>query len=167
MSMQVRLQQEKEKEQELKEQVRLAQEALKGLQEQLLIQQGAIKMLEELLQYSPINTVNSKQSSSEGASLENQRARRSTKDDMQVRKRAVIKVLFENGNCTANEMLTEVNALLPYDIKIHHLRNVLKKFTSEFEKGEDHGVWCLTNDARNKYASQGDDYSDDESSSNS
>ena len=58
MSMQDRLLHEKAKEQELKESVRLAKEALKTAQEQLLLQQGAIKMLEELLQSSILNSDN-------------------------------------------------------------------------------------------------------------
>ena len=165
MSMHERLLQEKAKEQELKEKVRLAKEALKAAQEQLLLQQGAIKMLEELLQ--PIDQVGSLSGFQAGQIYNgNRRAKRSTKGEMQVRRRIVTKVLFEQGNSTANEILPIVNGILSYDLKIHHLRNVLKKFTSDFIKGEEHGVWCLTESARVRYMSDdSDQFSEDESSS--
>ena len=166
MSMQDRLLHEKAKEQELKERVRLAKEALKKAQEQLLLQQGAIKMLEELLQPSDINVPLLSGFQGEQVPSDNRRAKRSTKGEMQVRRRIVTKVLFEHGNSTANEILPFVNGILSYDLKIHHLRNVLKKFTSDFVKGEEHGVWCLTDSARVRYMSEGSDqFSEDDSSS--
>ena len=166
MSMQERLLQEKAKEQELKEKVRLAKEALKTAQEQLLLQQGAIKMLEELLQPVDISGPLLSGFQGEQVSAGNRRAKRSTKGEMQVRRRIVTKVLFEHGNSTANEILPIVNGLLSYDLKIHHLRNVLKKFTSDFEKGEEHGVWCLTESATLRHMSDSNDYfSEDDSSS--
>ena len=135
MSMHERLLHEKAKEHDLKEKVRLAQEALKTAQEQLLLQQGAIKMLEELLQPVDVNSSSFTGFESEQVSASNRRAKRSTKGEMQIRRRIVTKILFENGNSTANEMLPLVNAQLSYDLKIHHLRNVLKKFTSDSSRG--------------------------------
>ena len=165
MSMHDRLLQEKAKEHELKEKVRLAHEALKTAQEQLLLQQGAIKMLEELLQPIDVNTTSLSGFDSDRASESSRRAKRSTKGEMQIRRRVVTKILFENGNSTANEMLPLVNAQLSYDLKIHHLRNVLKKFTSDFVSGEEHGVWCLTESARLKHMSDSSDYSSEDDSS--
>ena len=165
--MHERLLQEKAKEHDLKEKVRLAQEALKTAQEQLLLQQGAIKMLEELLQPVDVNSTSFTGFESEQVPDSNRRAKRSTKGEMQIRRRIVIKVLFENGNSTANEMLPLVNDQLSYDLKIHHLRNVLKKFTSDFVSGEEHGVWCLTESARMKHMSDSKDYSSEDDSSSS
>ena len=167
MSMHERLLQEKAKEHELKEKVRLAQEALKTAQEQLLLQQGAIKMLEELLQPIDVNADSFSGFEAGRVPDVNRRAKRSTKGEMQIRRRVVTKILFENGNSTANEMLPLVNAQLSYDLKIHHLRNVLKKFTSDFISGEEHGVWCLTESARMKHMSESNDYSSEDDSSSS
>lgn len=167
MSLQEKLQHAKSKERDLKESVRLAKEALQAAQERLLLQQGAIKMLEELLQSSSMSPDSIVGSALGASSVNNRRAKRSTKREMQIRKRAAIKILFENGDSTANDMLPEVNALLPYDLEINHLRNVLKKFTSDFKKGEDHGVWCLTDSARTNFVSNSSGYSDDDESSSS
>ena len=167
MSLQEKLQHAKAKERDLKEGVRLAKEALQAAQEQLLLQQGAIKMLEELLQSSDVNPHNNVGVVVGASSVNSRRAKRSTKRELQIRKRAAHKILIENGDSTANDMLPEVNALLPYDLEINHLRNVLKKFTSDFKKGEDHGVWCLTDSARTNFVSDSSGYSDDDESSSS
>lgn len=167
MSMHDRLLHEKSKEHDLKEKVRLAKEALKIAQEQLLLQQGAIKMLEELLEPVDVNLTLVSGFESDREPVSNRRAKRSTKGEMQVRRRIVTKILFENGNSTANEMLPLVNAQLSYDLKIHHLRNVLKKFTSDFVSGQDHGVWCLTESAKVKHISDSNDYSSEDDSSSS
>ena len=167
MTMQEKLQDAKEKERALKESVRLAKEALQAAQEQLLLQQGAIKMLEELLQSSEMHSQNNVGSALQASSGGNRRAKRSTKREMQIRKRAAIKILFENGDSTANDMLPYVNALLPYDLEINHLRNVLKKFTSDFQKGGEHGVWCLTDSSRVNFMSSQSGHSDDDESSTS
>ena len=111
MSMHDRLLQRKAKEHDLKEKVRLAHEALKIAQEQLLLQQGAIKMLEELMQPIDVNTGSFSGFEADRVPDSSRRAKRSTKGEMQIRRRVVTKVLFENGNSTANEMLPLVNAL--------------------------------------------------------
>ena len=167
MSMHDRLLHEKAKEHDLKEKVRLAKEALKTAEEQLLLQQGAIKMLEELLQPIDVNTSSLSGFESEQVPTSNRRAKRSTKGEMQIRRRIVTKILFENGNSTANEILPLVNTQLSYDLKIHHLRNVLKKFTSDFVSGEEHGVWCLTESAKMRHMSDSNDYSYEDDSSSS
>ncbi len=147
MSFEAQLEEEKAKEQQLEETVRTLEMELANVKAELLRQQGAVAMLEKMMLSGAVSAGISDSQVGSQADSANRRAKRSTKKEMQVRRRIVIKVLSEQGSSTANEILPTVNELLGYDLKIHHLRNVLKKFTSSFKKGEDHGVWCLTESA--------------------
>ena len=158
--IQNRLDVERNKEQALHKKMHELEQELSSVREELLRQQGAVKMLESLLEPSVDSGVNSLHSSPTtllNLDASNARAKRSTKDEMRNRRRIVARVLFEMGSCTANEMLDQVNAELDDKMKIHHLRNVLKKFTSDFEKGDEHGVWELSSVLREKLQSEGFD----------
>ena len=153
MSFEEQLREEKAKEQQLQEQVRVLEVQLATVQATLLRQQGAVQMLEKITANS-IGGSGFVQSSMVGSSVQNSsRAKRSTKQDMESRRNVVIQVLQENGPSTAKEMLQHVNAQLGDDLKIHHLRNVLQKFDSSFDKGDDHGIWCLKIQGSSSYGS--------------
>ena len=119
------------------------------VREQLLRQQGAISALEGLLtDHDRISNI----SSSTSSMGELGRSPRSTKEEMQNRRTVVARILLQRGSCSANELLPIVCEELGYSLKIHHLRNVLKKYTSDFVKGDDHGVWQLSDSAKDFYS---------------
>lgn len=140
---------------------------LQEVQRQILLKRGAIQALEALISTPDISVV----SVSEGSAVSDStsgRSARSTKGEMRERRRIVGLLLCERGGTTVNELLPAVNERLGKAIKAHHLRNVLKKFTSDFVKGEEHGVWELTAEALVRYSSDGfvdiDSESDSETS---
>ena len=155
MSFEEQLREEIAKEQQLQEQVRILETQLETVRSALLRQQGAVQMLERITANS-IGSGGFVKSEGDGSFAQNSsRAKRSTKQDMESRRKVVIQVLQENGPSTAKEMLSSVNAQLGDNLKIHHLRNVLQKFTSSFEKGDEHGIWCLKNQGLGTHGSLG------------
>jgi hypothetical protein len=155
MSFEEQLREEIAKEHQLQEQVRILETQLETVRSALLRQQGAVQMLEKITANS-IGSGGFVLSEVDGSSVQNSsRAKRSTKQDMESRRKVVIQVLQENGPSTAKEMLPSVNAQLGDNLKIHHLRNVLQKFTSSFEKGDEHGIWCLKNQGVGPHSSVG------------
>ncbi len=122
---------------------------LASVREDLLRQQGAVFALEGLLTDRDRGSI---RSGSSPVVSELGRSPRSTKEEMQNRRQVVARILFQKGSCTANELLPFVCDELGYELKIHHLRNVLKKYTSDFIKGEDHGVWQLSESAKDFYS---------------
>ena len=160
MSFEEQLREEKAKEQQLQEEVRILEVQLATVQATLLRQQGAVQMLEKITANS-IGGIGTIQSSMAGVSVQNtSRAKRSTKQDMESRRNVVIQVLQENGPSTAKEMLQHVNTQLGEDLKIHHLRNVLQKFDSSFDRGDEHGVWRLKTQDISSYGTDGLDVSE-------
>ena len=152
MSFEEQLREEIAKEQQLQEQVRILETQLEIVRTTLLRQQGAVQMLEKITA-NTIGIGSGVQLSRGSVAVEDSnRAKRSTKQDMELRRNVVIQVLQENGPSTAKEMLPYVNAQLGDNLKIHHLRNVLQKFTSSFEKGDEHGIWCLKNQSIGAYS---------------
>lgn len=151
MSFEEQLREEKAKEQQLQEEVRILEVQLATVQATLLRQQGAVQMLEKITANTIGNSGGSQLLSGGSSVQNNSRAKRSTKQDMESRRNVVIQVLHENGPSTAKEMLQHVNALLGDNLKIHHLRNVLQKFDSSFDRGDEHGVWCLKTQESSSY----------------
>ena len=138
---------------------------LQEIQTQILLKRGAIQALESL-----IDTTGSLESSSgSGGISESQegsgRSARSTKEEMRERRKVVAALLYEKGGATVSDLLRDVVDRLGKEIKPHHLRNVLKKFTSDFVKGEEHGVWLLSDEAKNRYSTIDFDDVDSESDS--
>jgi hypothetical protein len=157
MSFEEQLREEKVKEQQLQEEVRLLEVQLAAVQATLLRQQGAVQMLERITAESIVGSGFIQSSSGNSSVQNNSRAKRSTKQDMESRRNVVIQVLQEKGPSTAKEMLQHVNAQLGDNLKIHHLRNVLQKFDSSFDRGDEHGVWRLKTQDLSSYGAPGVD----------
>ena len=158
MSMQDRLLHEKAKEQELKERVRLAKEALKNSPRATFTSTGCDQnagRITPAIRYECTFAVWF--SGRAGSFGQSRRAKRSTKGEMQVRRRIVTKVLFEHGNSTANEILPFCQWNFIVRFENSSFKKCLKKFIADFVKGEEHGVWCLTDSARVRYMSEGSD----------
>ena len=138
---------------------------LQEIQTQILLKRGAIQALESLVD----STGTLRESSGSNGILESSegsgRSARSTKEEMRERRKIVGLLLYEKGGATVSDLLPDVVERLGKEIKPHHLRNVLKKFTSDFVKGEEHGVWLLSDEAKNRYSTIDFDDVDSESDS--
>ncbi len=156
-----RLQIEREKEQGLMQQVLDAEHTLDQLRQELLRQQGAVSLLEELISGDPISSEESMVVGTTSASGKPVRSKRSTKREMIERRNLLLRELGEKGALSAKELFDSIQDEVPADFKIHHLRNVLKKFDKYFMKGEEHGVWCLTEFGETSYRTDNSDYSAD------
>lgn len=125
---------------------------LQEIQRQILLKRGAIQALEALISTPDVSVVLTSGGGDIASESSSGRSARSTKEEMRERRRIVGLLLYEKGGATVNDLLPTVNERLGKNIKPHHLRNVLKKFTSDFVKGEEHGVWELTEEAKTRYS---------------
>jgi len=151
----------------------ILQREIKEKNEELLRCQGKILAYEELLKNSHVkddsgenDDVNSfrKNKSSELKEEKKERAPRTTKKEMERRRQMVGRVFVENGDLSAKELQPLVEMLLGYEMEPHHLRAVLRKFSNDFAQKNDHGIWGLTDQSKEAFASlveeeasQGDD----------
>ena len=155
----------RESEAQLLAEAAMLEARLQEIQTQILLKRGAIQALESLIDVS-ISLDSSVFSDTTATSQEmGGRSARSTKGEMRERRKVVASLLYEKGGATVSDLLPEGVERLGKDIKPHHLRNVLKKFTSDFVKGEEHGVWLLSEDAYSRYSS--DNFGDIDSESDS
>ena len=141
------------------------QARLQEVQTQILLNKGAIQALESLIDGSVPSGFMRHRGGLASVSNTTGRSSRSTKEEMRERRRVVARLLFEKGGSTVSDLLPEVVERLGRDIKPHNLRNVLKKFESDFVRGEEHGVWLLSEDARERYAYGSEDELESESES--
>ena len=146
---------------------------IKEKNEELLRCQGKILAYEELLKNSPVKdgfgdsgdiSVFKQNKPSELKEEKKERAPRTTKKEMERRRQMVGRVFVENGDLSAKELQPLVETLLGYEMEPHHLRAVLRKFSNDFAQKNDHGIWGLTNQSKESFASlveeeasQGDD----------
>jgi hypothetical protein len=125
---------------------------IRDKQEELLRCQGKILAFEELLKNSASvfgagYTVGSHGFGDNRPSdlkAIKERAPRTTKKEMERRRQMVGLTFHRHGDLSAKELQPLVEELLGYEMEPHHLRAVLRKFTQDFIKKDDHGIWGLT-----------------------
>ena len=155
----------RETEAQLLAEAEMLEARLQEIQTQILLKRGAIQALESLIDSAVSLESSGGAGGFSGAQEVGGRSARSTKEEMRERRKIVAMLLYEKGGATVSDLLPDVIERLGKDIKPHHLRNVLKKFTSDFVKGEEHGVWLLSDDAQIRYSSI--DFEDVDSESDS
>ncbi|MEC7985529.1 MAG: hypothetical protein VX278_10235 [Myxococcota bacterium] len=141
---------------------KVLQAEIKEKKEELLRCQGKILAYEELLKNSARKTSSSntggideseQDKSSELKEEKKERAPRTTKKEMERRRQMVVRAFVENGNLSAKDLQPLVETLLGYEMEPHHLRAVLRKFSKDFVQKNDHGIWGLTDQSKEAYAS--------------
>jgi hypothetical protein len=154
----------------------MLKQEIKNKQEELLRCQGKILAYEELLKSSSSGFFygdsemfavrgNNRLSELKGVK---ERAPRTTKKEMERRRLMVGKVFFQHGDLSAKELQPLVEELLGYPMEPHHLRAVLRKFSTDFIQKNDHGIWGLKEDVATDFSMIEQDHSlifDDSSSS--
>lgn len=174
ISIQQMIDKEKEIERKLQEELRLAQENVKKIQEDLLVCRGKIIGYGEVLSIntqddtnrhmtSPIHSLTTTLGDADGG--QKRRAPRTSKKEMQRRRRIIGRILYKEGAMGAMDILPLAEEVLGYAMEIHHLRNVLYKFKEDFSQGEEHGMWELMEEAKTYFASHSTDVEEEISDS--
>jgi hypothetical protein len=81
------------------------------------------------------------------------RAQRATKAEMERRRKVVAEVFFVRGDLTPKDLKPLVDMALGEPMEPHLLRAVLRRFDNTFGARAEHGLWGLTEAAKEELAS--------------
>ena len=120
-------------------------EQIQSLEAQLVAFKERVKVYDELLNGIVPALDKSTISKVETSLSSKKRAPRSTKIEMDRRRKIIGKILFKQGDMQPKDLLSMVSEELDYTLESHHLRAVLRRFTDVFMPCVDrHGYWGLT-----------------------
>lgn len=140
------------REQSAKKVVEIAAQ-IQQLEEKLVAFKERVKVYDELLNGTNLS-IDRAIVVDEGTTTEaKKRAPRSTKIEMDRRRKTIGQILFKQGDMQPKELLQEVSEKLGYTLESHHLRAVLRRFTDVFMPCTDrHGYWGLTSLGKKEFS---------------
>ena len=126
---------------------------IQSLEAQLVAFKERVKVYDELLNGVIPTLDEATESKVETPLSSKKRAPRSTKLEMDRRRKVIGKILFKQGDMQPKDLLSMVSEELDYTLESHHLRAVLRRFTDVFMPCVDrHGYWGLTGAGKKEFS---------------
>ena len=99
---------------------------IQHLEEKLVAFKERVKVYDELLNGSNLSIDRATDEVVENSSTTKKRAPRSTKIEMERRRKTIGEILFKQGDMQPKELLQEVSEKLGYQLESHHLRSAAR-----------------------------------------